>query len=377
MSINLHSKLELDGSYKLIQLTPDLMETLKDDSLSSTMRFKSLDKAKADVVLCSEDKTWIIREKSHSNTVMLMHEFASEGNPVNNIVINGVPDPTSDFLGFSKTTFEYETRPANGQLNLDLVPIYNGEMNFTVDSTKLFTTKQELLDNSPCSIKEYRKNWAKVGGSVINGQICILSAEFLAKSLHVTLMSIMAESLDLDILSLDKVFDAVEKGFDEDFNPYTKEVIKTVIRKFGISNESNDNDKSTYKLNMLPIAKWYGIRALKKYVSKTSMSQDEFLTNWKSLFPPFFPCDIDINMLRGWFYKPTGSNIQYISKETMPMDIKDRFKMLFKLQSQWELEDIRPFIEELNVKGLKIDNFIMKYARRKKIGNSKIIVTSR
>ena len=118
---------------------------------------------------------------------------------------------------------------------------------------------------------------------------------------------------------------------------------------------------------------WYGIRALRKYASRTSMPQEEFLVKWKSTFPPFSPFSIDIKMLKGWYFKPALTNIQYVSKDILPLDAKDRFKMLFKLQSQWDLEDISAFVEELNVKGLKIDNFIMKYARKKRVGKRNIV----
>lgn len=386
MSISLHSKLKDETCYKLIQITPGLLETLKDDKRRSQLKFKSLDDKKSDVVLCSDSETWIVRQKNHSNTVLLMHEFVPEEMPdLDKMPLFGAPAPVNDFLGFSRTNYEYETKPTKGLVNVDLVPIYNGELEFPKNPSKVkIKTEEELLNNSSCSINEFRKRWAVLGGCTVNGYVCILSSDFLSKALHVTLMSIMDESLDLEKLIINNVYSAVIKDTEEEFNPYSKDVVKTVLLRYGIMNiedyENSDHNNemtASWRLNMKEIAQWYGIMALKKYVSKTTMPQDEFLINWKSLFPPFFPCDIDIDLLRGWFFKPTGSSIQYISKDTLPMEPKDRFKMLFKLQSQWELEDIVPFIEELNVKNLKVDSFIMKFARRRKIGGNKIVVTSR
>ena len=102
----------------------------------------------------------------------------------------------------------------------------------------------------------------------------------------------------------------------------------------------------------------------------------EFLIKWKSTFPPFFACDIDMDMLRGYYYRPQQEHIQYLAKNTLPTDAKERFQMLFALQSTWDLEDIEPFIEPLNTKGLKPELFVMKYARRRKV-RGKVLVSGR
>lgn len=373
MSINLYSRISSDYSYKLVQLTPDLLEALKEPDSTSKLHFKAFDEDKADVVLCSRDKTWLIKQKNHSNTVMLMREFVPESQQfLNDKSLFGMPQPTNDLLGYSKTTFEYETRLTEGRINLDLVPIYNGEMNFPTDESKLkCRTFSELLENSPSSEVECKCRWNKLGGCIVNGYPCILTADFISNALHVTLMSAMAESLDLENLTINETFAAVNKDMDRDNNPYTVQVVETILAKYGTHNQG---DK--WKLNVSQVAQWYGIRALRKYASKNIVPHEEFLIKWKSTFPPFSSFDIDIKMLRGWYFEPTKGNIQYISKDTLPMDIKDRFKMLFRLQSQWDLDDIVPFIEELNTKGMKIESFIMKYARRKRMAK-RSVVTSR
>lgn len=376
MSVNLYSKIDYDTSYKLIELNDDLLELLKQGKNNKgKLQFKSLDKEKSQVVLCSEDKTWILRQKDHSNMSMVMREGVPDDS---NVVIDpaslfGLPPPVNDYIGFARTTYEYETIPADGELNLGVVPIYDGEQEFPPSSrTFKIHTFDELLNDSPCSRLESVKRWNQLGGCVINGQICFLSDSFMAKALHVTLMSVMAESLDLDALQLEETFNAVTKDMVTNFNPYTIEVVKSVLCKFG----TKDNDTDSWKLNKNAIAKLYGLQALKKYVNRNSMPMDEFMLKWKSLFPPFLPWDIDISMLWGYYYQPQDKHIQYISKEALSMDIKERFRVLFKLQSTWRIEEIQPFVDDLNVKHLKIDSFIMKYARRRKVGKH-TLVTSR
>ncbi|QLG71389.1 hypothetical protein HG535_0B04310 [Zygotorulaspora mrakii] len=378
MSANLYSKLIHDSSYKLVQLAPDLLETLENTS-QSEIKFKAVNNEKSDVVLCSKNKTWLIKEKHHSNTVMLLREFVATGQQtLDEKSLFGMPQPINDLLAFSRTTSEYETRPAKGLLNIDHLPIYNGDVGFPTEPAKLkFKTLDDVLDNSPASELESFTRWNLLGGCIVNGFPCLLSAEFLSNALHVTLMSVMAESLDLDSLTIKDTFEAVNKDMSEGSNPYTKKVIETVLRKYGTKLDKGEKeDKENWKLDRQEISRWYGIRALRKYATKPSLPMEEFLVKWKSTFPPFSPFNIEMKMLGGWYFQPIARNIQYVSKDTLPTDIKERFKMLFRLQSQWDLENIIPFVDELNTKGLKPDIFVMKYARKKRVGK-RYIVSSR
>lgn len=374
MSLNLHERLSIDGSFRLLHLTPELLEVLKDPN--SKLQFKAAgnDEDDGDVVLCSREKTWLLRQKNHSNTTMLMHEFTSEQETPLETTF-GLPSPTSDFAGFARTTFEYETREVSGILNVESIPIHNGSSDFPPGDGRDLPVKSmdDLLASSACSEKECLLQWGELGGCIIKGYPCILSSDFLTKALHVTLMSAMAESLNFSRLKLGETFDAVNKDIDQESNPYTIDVIKTILEKYG---EKVKDDDDCWQLNQKKVAVWYGIRALRKYASRSSIPPAEFLIKWKSTFPPYAPFDIEIEMLRGWFFRPTGSSLQYLSKNTLPSDIKERFMMLFKLQSQWDMDDIVPFVEELNSKGLKIDVFLMKYARKRRVGK-KVIISSR
>ncbi|QLL32109.1 hypothetical protein HG536_0C02780 [Torulaspora globosa] len=370
MSTNLYSRLSCDPSYKLVQLTPELLEALTSDE--PQLQFKCFDEKRSDVVLCSARRTWLLRQKNHSNTVMLMREFLPEDEQTQeDSSLFGIPRPINDLLGYSRTTYEYETRATEGRINLDLVPIYNGEVNFPGESKLKGRTLKDVFDNSPSSETECKVRWYQLGGCVVNGCPCILSPDMLSNALHVTLMSALAESLDFDRLHPCETYEVVQKDVEKGRSPYVLEVVRTVLAKFG-----TPNDDETWKLNRRQVAQWYGVRALQKFASRHSVPLEEFLIKWKSTFPPFAGFDIDIKMLRGWFCEPTRGTVQYVSKDTLPVDVKDRFKMLFKLQSQWDLEAFAPFIEDLNTKGLKIDTFIMKYARKRRIGK-KIVVCSR
>lgn len=369
----LYSKLNYDSNYKLIQLTPEIFGAL---NAKKTLEFKATDPEQP-VVLCSEDTTWILKQKNHSNTVLLMKEVGSH---INSSTPNALIDKAqlcTHHLGFTKLDSELEPRLTEGQINFTSLPIYNGDksefLNNTKDRSLTYWSLENVKRCSPCSEREFNNKWHSIGGCVINGYACLLSHDFISRTLHIMLMSCMAENLALDEMEIDRTFEAVKKDIDDtDSNiTFTKEMIATVIGKF-----CTPCGSTTWKLDEKLVSVWYGIIALKKFASSRMISEDEFMIKWKSQFPPYFSCNLDFSVLRGHFYRPLGSGVQYLSVSTLPNDVRDRFKHLFKLQSTWELEEIEPYIKGLNIKGLKIDSFVMKYARRRKQGK-RTLVSSR
>ncbi|SCU98875.1 LADA_0H15896g1_1 [Lachancea dasiensis] len=367
----LFAKLETSTDYKLLSLTPDLLAAIE---RNEKLEFKAA-RAEEAVVLCSKDKTWLVKQKNHSNTVLLMEEFAPEDFSMD-FPPSAAPygQPLSFHLGYSKQNHELEPRLTSGEVDISLLPVFSGnEQKFKefVSTTKCVKkTVAELRDCSPCSALEFERIWPSYGGCVVQNIACILSRDFISRALHITLMSCMAESLNFERLTLKEVFVAVNKdmGDEGEFNPFSFEVIRTILGKFS---ESCDN--GFFILQRKAVARWYGIDALTKCASRTMIPQEEFMIKWKSLFPPYFSCDLDFNALRGHFYRPLGSNIQYFSKAALPDNPKDRFDYLFKMQSTWDLDDMVPFIQELNSKGVKMDSFVMKYARRKRHGKRTLI----
>lgn len=370
MSVNLYNKLNSENGYKLLQLPNDLIEAFE----KGPVKFKSLSNESSNVVLCSEDKTWLLKQRNHSNTVMLLREFAPnatiEAEVAEKVNTFGLPKPTADWAGFTTLDSELEPKLVSGSIDVTQLDIYDGT---DVPLTRKLSL-EEFKNMCPCSEKEFTEKWFDVAGCVVDGSACLLSERFMLKALHIILITCMAESFDINELSIDKLVDALQKDTtDGKPNVYTKNVITTVIRKFSSPAASEDG---YFKINMPLVAKWYGVSALKIYASKEPISEQEFMVQWKAQFPPYFHCDLDICMLRGYFVRPLKDKIRYISKDTLSPDPKERFKQLFHWQSVWELDDMVPYIQELNTKNLKPDVFVMKYARRKRVGN-KFIISAR
>ncbi|CDO92937.1 unnamed protein product [Kluyveromyces dobzhanskii CBS 2104] len=372
MSVNLYNTLSPETGYKLLQLSDELIDAFQKGSV----KFKALSNNTGDVCLCSEDKTWVIKQRNHSNTVMMMNEFVpNNGVPEEKINTFGLSKPSADWAGFMTLDSELEPRLVEGAIDITQLDIYDGK---DVPLRRRLTL-QEFKDMCPCSEREFVLRWLEIGGSVVQGFACLLSERFVLKALHIILISCMAENLDIDSLDIDQVADALKNDVKEgEPNYFTHEVVTTVINKFGTKVEASDDntDQDRFKMNMPLIARWYGVSALKKFAAKEPISEDEFMIQWKAQFPPYFHCDLDINMLRGYFVRPLKEKVRYMSRTTLSLDPKERFKQLFHWQNVWGQDDIIPFIVELNTKNMKVDTFIMKYARRKRVGN-KFIVSAR
>jgi len=340
--IGIFAHLKADPSYRLIELSPEILKVVENDE-PLYIKASSDD---TDVVLCSNTKTFQIKQRNHSNTVILMNHK------------NNADDIS--FWGYSSQSSVFECRPSSGSIDVDGIPIYDGQGNFRKSGSSI--TVDYLKKNAPISDDEFEKAWFELNGSALDGQAIILSKDFITRSLHVIIMSIMASNLDFNELSLIEVYKTLSKDDD-----YSIDIVETVLRKF--ANEGRE----PFSLNKEKVAQWYGIESLRKYASEKYISPSEFFIKWKSEFPPFFECSIDLPLLNGFFVRPLPDRIQYVSKYDLPKDINDRLHILFKMQSIWELNDIIPFIEEFNIKGLKHENFIMKFAKKKKVGKKTYI----
>ncbi|KAH3900492.1 related to Sister chromatid cohesion protein DCC1 [Saccharomycodes ludwigii] len=383
MQLNLYSKdlkhsVDKASTYKLLQLTPELLEYInkrednKPTNNDQRIYLKSMDRSNSDVVLVTDRNTFVLRQKMHSNTVLLMENNKNNG---------------SDYNVFSKQNFELELLKSEGKIDISLLPILHRNKKLIVDNkSKLHLTLDEFISISPCSVTEFYRQWYKFGGCITTdgGIACLLSNEYISEVLHILLNCIIIgnDAVFRD-LTLEQCQEFISKEVNNEGMSIDKEVIHTILEKFGdstglITSNSDDAGTKSYALNTFEIAKWYGIKSLRKFCSKQYLSIEDFLIKWKSQFPPYFPCDIDLTMLVGFYVKDINRDrISYLDKNGLSGNIKQRFKELFKLQNTWNESEIWPFIEQLNTLNLKPESFIMKYARRKRIKKNKYVITSR
>ncbi|ODV96300.1 hypothetical protein PACTADRAFT_49665 [Pachysolen tannophilus NRRL Y-2460] len=354
-----YSYLVPDASYKLIELSPELLEVIKLQKSGISIKASSHDSL--DLVLTTDTKTFQLREKKHSNTQLLIKE------------------KNEKIIGFSSFGSALELNKTIGRINYSNVPIYNGNLSKfkerLLKNQSISISVDELILQSPISRGEFDNHWIELNGSEIENIAVILSSNFITEILTLLINIIIANDLNFNNLNLYKIFQIIEIEIENEIENITIDILETVLKKF------SKNLQNPFKIDFLKISKWYGIEMLKLY-STNSIEIDEFCLNWKSSIPSSLTSiesiSIDLNMLKGYYYKITGSTnkIKYLNKHSLPMDNTSRFKALFQLNKYWDLDEFEPFIIDLNEKNLKITSFIMKYARVQKQGN-KTIISSR
>ena len=128
------------------------------------------------------------------------------------------------------------------------------------------------------------------------------------------------------------------------------------------------------------IVKWFGIGTLKSK-DGTELAIDDFIDLWTQSIPiaidgltPTRPLNLDD--LTGNFFKISPTRIIYFTKSQLSENPRSRFAELLAVKSTWELSEIVPFIEDIRNKNVKMESFIMKYAKKKTVGK-RIYVSAR
>lgn len=343
-------KPDAEYTYKLLQLPPEMLETIK--SSRGEIILKSTTGDDGDhLVVCSGDKTWKLRQMNHSNHVELL----------DNININQRLPENNVLLGFATASYEYELSAFKGLINKADIPIYNGQ---DVDSISI----DELLNNSPISPQEFLQNWYQLGGCELNGQAIILLDEWITSILHLIMTILMSQNFDYQ--QQEGEIEALAQYVLAENNSYSPSMVVTILHQFATVSGNK------FKLNNLAISTWFGKQALAQS-SLTLWQEPQFLIAWKSNLPEFYNVSLDLVNLQGNYCRPIEDRIKYIDANLLSKDPQTRFRQLFQYAPKWDYQEFVPFILPLVSPGKKVDSLVMKYARKKKVTKTKYIVVSK
>ncbi|CUM63274.1 uncharacterized protein PRCAT00000845001 [Priceomyces carsonii] len=346
-----------DHTYKLLQLTPELLTYMKDHR-NKELVIKATEESKNQLVLCTEGKTWRIRQMNHSNTVILLEDSRSP---------RVKKELGSDsLLGFSRLSYEYELSKTIGQIHINHLPVYDGESE--IESSR---SVNDLLNNSLISREQFNHEWHQLGGCQINGKAVILAPKLISEGLYLLIQMIIANNIDYKKDSVN--FERILLLMHNHNNKFTDRITWTILNKFG----TKEGDGKSFKLDNKAISVWFGIESLHNTSTKL-LSTNDFLLAWKTSLPPFYTVPIDINYLRGYFYRPSGDIIRFLDPMSLTQgDLNSRIQELFKVTNEWDYDDFYPFISRLIPPGKKPESYVLKYAKKKRVGKNKFIVCPR
>lgn len=376
-----------DYTLRLVELNKDILKTIKEsNSVENKFYLKSTDD-KSFPVLVTDNQTFKIRQKNHSNSVLLV-DLNNINNQKDNNYETGV--------GFMNFDSQLELSLIPGEINISNIPILNNLSDIVeIDSKDRKISLIDLFNNSVISKKEFELKLSDLKLIEINNQVYILNDKLIIDGLYEIISILISEYLEtkkdddnsennnnvmevfkdikisylLELYKLDK--------FDKSI--LNEKIIELIIKKFSdIDSEVVEGEDKSYKLNNDKVIKFFGIYLLKLKNSLNFINEDEFLINLKNKLPFYYNPNLNLNLLNGNFIRNNLNfkDIQFFNKNLLNQNPNLRFKELFKIKSNWELNEIEPFLIDINIKKLKIDKFIMKFARIKKIGK-KSIVSSR
>lgn len=308
---------------------------------------------------------------NHSNSVFLLNDI-NVNNMGQKVLVNaekesGTPPAENMLVGFADNSFEYELLPTSGSITANRLPLYDGN---DFEPTGYGVT--ELLADSPVSRGQFFKAWYEICGCEVEGSAVILAQDFVTEALSVLIPLII--SIDGKVSSSERDLDISQLSdlMAEQNNLYTSSVCRTIIHKFG----DVDVASGKFKLRNVVVSRWFGIQALAR--EALSLDCNQFLLRWKGSLPNFYNVPLDLQQLKGYYFKPTSTLIQYLDPQKFTGgNAATRIKELFQVSKEWELDDFTPFIDEFVPAGKTADSVILKHARKKRVGKNKYIVCSR
>lgn len=324
--MRLRADIEEGAVYGLLELTPELLESLK----SGTLNLRS-DSARQSVAACTDSHTFTVRRLNQTNT-LLLSSHSGDG-----IVAFGAP---ASLL---------EPSAAVGVVDLDSVAIYRRQ--------KVWGQKESLaalLDRSMCSKAEFETICRSEAVFEYEGRACKLENDSLYLIASELVSTMIGEGLGLSA-RFESVFEAM--GTKE-----PKEAVFAVYQMF--------YDDEMCQIDVQKAAVWIGRHLLRNLAGEVTVY--DFMKQWQHKMP--LHLQLDLKKLSGHYFEPRRGTIRGLSLDKLSQDPRARFQQLFQLKSEWELDDIAPFIRDLMDPKGKLENWVLKYARRVKKGSSIIIM---
>lgn len=330
------------------------------------------------VVLCTRNNTYEIKEAQQSNSLLVIPDLipaekTTGGSPLKSPPSNHInksldksleddeddPSLPSDHIikevKIQKIFYNYlEPRQIKPQvkkvqelLNLTL---YTGPENEHAIERKYLFTRRQLFETAQCSAGEFDELIKKIRGIKINGYMRVL--DYAYEFRVVTLMTSMIDenSWELDEVNRTETIEALDglvpiEIREAVFDYYTEPIIET--------------GKYRYKQEMVCriIAQNVLQEGLKFHI-------DEFLETCQEGLPNGM--QMDESYLGGIGVIDRDSvtpSVRGLFEENMPMNLLDRFQILFKTKEKWTLQQIAPYVEAFTTPKLPVTALLAKYCR--------------
>ncbi|MCO5584875.1 hypothetical protein L7F22_038807 [Adiantum nelumboides] len=396
-----HSK----PKYHLMELNADLTKLIedisKDEQRQKRKRIREGDEEEGELrskptlcikgrkadeaVLCTDTQTFMIRQVTQSNSLLLCS--LEEREPESSTANVSVRDNIVEILELvpivarvSRLTSLLENSAYSGE----------DEDEEEDEITKKRYTPQQVASIVQASPLELKKGFKEAHILELDGHLRMISNSYLFEALRTLLAHIDRLSLSTDRILLQPAVAALRST-----NEMRKEVAEEMLRSwFGnpMTNKEGDDSTDTITqndikkeeeiivLDTLRISQFIGLQLLETHAKGKPMEMETFTGKWKDGLGATLGGSenaLDINLLQGNYLltpapplapsKLQPLSIEFFAASSLPLDISSRFQRLFSIRSQWIGEDLKPFLQDVAVDAKKRDALLLKFARSSQV----------
>jgi len=335
---------------KLLEVTPEVANGLEAGDVL-TMRGEAGENS----VLCSDTKTFEIKEAETSNSLLLVSQLCFP---------EQISKTDTRKLGWKNVTgvfYKYlelvEIRPKLRKLKEML-----SENPYTEDSKKsgqLGPRMEELLDKVQASEEEIREGLKEFECLELEGMWYILDQDYQMKVLSYILRFFDENSWKFDCVEKAETVTALSElvpaqVVSQVFSFYCQPMVGGKEDEFSL-----DTDK---------VCRFYGDFLL---AANTGYLLAEFLDMWQKAVPDGITTDLA--QLAGLVLVEDKDPpvIKRFTESSLPLTITDRLTVLFSARERWTVEEISPFVSTLTTTKLNVNALLTKHARALNIGGTK------
>ncbi|VEU19326.1 DEKNAAC100678 [Brettanomyces naardenensis] len=330
---------------RLLTLNDEILETVRNGK--ERLYIKATSERKGCPVVCTDSKTFKIRQQNQSNCVMLLNVDDSTGLSFDRFSSRLILEDTSPEVPVAKlakiTDMDQFTSLQVKDDGYTLEKLFEDSAASRLEFDNLVPSRQ---------IIEYRGSCYTVDDKLVTA--C------LEKMLELLIKRGIDSGNELEIM---KKLEEIDVGWEEwSCLNIPEELVNLCIAKFIESG----------KLEHDLVVRQFGLEVLKKH---RDLKMDDFLINLKLRLPFNYSPEIDLKRsMRGAFFTyKDDTMISYLDESLLSEEPPRRFQQLFALKQQWEVDEIEPFVDRINKHGLKIEKFLLKYCKVRRMGRRQLV----
>ncbi|KAF2069491.1 hypothetical protein CYY_009189 [Polysphondylium violaceum] len=334
-------------SYYLLEVTNEIVDEIKKENKSNLV-IKGL--PNEDAVLCTKDKTFIIKGAQTSNAILLVSK--------NNDKVSTL---------FQQHLELIETKPRLNSLHT-LVESKSLKSNLEyeeqLESNSLGLSMNEILDNTQASENETLSYLSKINSFTLsNGNIIKLSDEYKMRIIDLIIAEITINSWSLEKVPIKDCIENLKSQVPKEILLQCINIYSLKADQSTTTEKEQEEDYFKFNTNLLCIDR---AKQLLLLSSKGDWQYETFMENWKDSLS--FDLKPTFDILRGLAIinvnkGSTQRFVKYIDQSTLSLLPKNRFKELFQLSSRWTIDTIEPYINTIIPPKTSLEQFILTYSR--------------